>query len=76
MSDALFRDKAPGVMRALIADFDLAVGDAAAVLGNLGHECGGFRLMQEQKPTVPGSRGGYGWAQWTGPRRRKFEGVV
>ncbi|ESY83414.1 hypothetical protein X739_24285 [Mesorhizobium sp. LNHC220B00] len=29
--------------------------------------------MQEIKPTVPSSRGGFGWAMWTGPHRRKFE---
>jgi hypothetical protein len=69
----LFRRKAPGIMRKLIADFGLDVPSAAAILGNIGHECGGFRLMQELRPSVPGSRGGYGWCQWTGPRRRDFE---
>jgi hypothetical protein len=29
--------------------------------------------MQELKPVVEGSRGGYGIAQWTGPRRVEFE---
>jgi peptidoglycan hydrolase-like protein with peptidoglycan-binding domain len=29
--------------------------------------------MQEIKPVVAGSRGGYGWAQWTADRRRAFE---
>jgi hypothetical protein len=29
--------------------------------------------MQELNPTVRGSRGGWGWAQWTGPRRKAFE---
>lgn len=47
--------------------------DAIAALGNIGHECAGFNLMQETKPLIPGSRGGWGWAQWTGPRRRAFE---
>jgi hypothetical protein len=47
--------------------------DAAACVGNGGHESGGFRLMQELRPVVPGSRGGLGGFQWTGPRRRKFE---
>lgn len=70
---ALFEQKAPGIMLKLRQDFDLSVEEAAAILGNLGHECGGFKLMQEQKPTVAGSRGGYGWAQWTGPRRLGFE---
>jgi hypothetical protein len=29
--------------------------------------------MQEMKPLVPGSKGGFGWAQWTGVRRDAFE---
>ncbi len=28
--------------------------------------------MQEQKP-LRGGRGGWGWCQWTGPRRIEFE---
>src|SRR5690606_29853274 len=47
--------------------------DAAAILGNFGHECAGFTAMQEVKPVVAGSRGGYGWPMWTGPRRRAYE---
>jgi hypothetical protein len=72
-AEHLFASKAPWIMELLRRDFSLSLDDAAAILGNLGHECGGFALMQEQKPTVKGSRGGYGWAQWTGPRRRAFE---
>lgn len=69
----LFTDKAPWIMNLLRADFDLTVEEAAAILGNIGHECAGFVKFQEQKPTVPGSRGGFGWCQWTGPRRVAFE---
>lgn len=70
----LFRAKAPVVMRDLMRDFpELEVDDTAAILGNLGHECAGFTKLQEVKPVVAGSRGGYGWAQWTGPRRRAYE---
>lgn len=29
--------------------------------------------INEQNPTVPGSRGGFGLMQWTGPRRRQLE---
>lgn len=57
----------------LAKDLGLADFQSAGVFGNFGRETGGFRLLQEQKPTVAGSRGGYGWAQWTGPRRRAFE---
>ena len=71
-NNALFRAKAPGIMAILMRDFDLTVADAAAILGNLGHESGGFAFLQEKKPLIPGSAGGYGWAQWTGARRREF----
>jgi hypothetical protein len=74
MSENRFRRKAPAIMARLIADFpQLEPEDAAAILGNIGGETGGFRLLQEQRPLVKGSRGGYGWCQWTGPRRRAFE---
>lgn len=72
--DKLFRSKAPWIITGLMNEFKLiTVEDACAILGNIGHECGGFHLFQEQKPLVPGSRGGFGWAQWTGPRRKAFE---
>lgn len=72
--EALFRATAPKYMRRLVADFpQLDLQDAAAIFGNLGHESLGFTKLQEMKPTVKGSRGGWGWAQWTGPRRRAFE---
>lgn len=73
MAYELFNSKAPWIMALLMRDFDLVLDDGCAILGNIGHECGGFKLFQEQKPLVPGSRGGFGWAQWTGPRRRAFE---
>jgi hypothetical protein len=72
-AEQVFRAKAPGIMAKLLQDFPISVEDAAAILGNLGHECAGFTKLQEIKPTVAGSRGGYGWAQWTGPRRRAYE---
>lgn len=54
---------------------DLSLDDiqCAGIFGNLGGETGGFTLLQEAKPLVKGSRGGFGWMQWTGPRRRKYE---
>jgi hypothetical protein len=60
-------------MEKQISDFALIDFHAAGILGNIGEECDGFREMQERKPLVPGSRGGFGWAQWTGPRRTQFE---
>ena len=70
-ADRMFAAKAPGVMDGLIHDFGLDEVQAAGILGNLGHECGGFTIMQELHPVS--GRGGYGWAQWTGPRRVAFE---
>ncbi len=68
-----FETTAPVMMDDLIKDLGLTVDQAAGVLANIGVECNGFRTMQEIRPTVPGSRGGYGICQWTGPRRRTFE---
>jgi hypothetical protein len=59
-------------MRKLMQDFDIEVVHAAGVLGNLGHECNGFQTLHEIGQ--PEGKGGYGWAQWTGPRRRQFLG--
>lgn len=57
----------------LIDEFDLTREQAAGFVGNLDYETGGFKFMQEIEPMIPGSKGGYGFAQWTGPRRRQFE---
>ena len=63
------RSLGPRLMR------DLGLTDvlAAGLLGNLGHESGGFRKLQEVDPVAAGSRGGWGLAQWTGPRRVAME---
>ena len=67
-----FSEKSAALMPKLMSDFGLTKEQAAGVLGNLGHETGGFRHMQELNP-LGGGRGGLGWAQWTGPRRKAFE---
>ena len=72
-AEELFRAVAPEYMRLFMQDFSASDLDAAAVFGNFGYECLGFTKLQEIKPTVAGSRGGYGWAQWTGDRRHTFE---
>src|SRR4051794_30994903 len=66
----LFRQKAPGVMKKLMEEFDLEDFHAAGVLGNLGTECAGFHILHEIGQ--PEGKGGYGWFQWTGPRRKSF----
>lgn len=57
----------------LAAELGLTIEQAAGIVGNPGYESGGFKELQELSPLVEGSRGGYGWSQWTGPRRRAFE---
>ena len=73
MASALttFKAKAPGCMKKLMADFGFSELDAAAVMGNAGHESGGLTIFQELRPTS--GRGGLGWFQWTGSRRQVFE---
>jgi uncharacterized protein (TIGR02594 family) len=66
--DNLFVQKAPGVMNDLMKDFpELKIEHAAAILGNIGHECAGFTLFAQE-----GGGGGRGWCQWDGERREAF----
>ncbi|MDE4176359.1 phage tail tip lysozyme [Phaeobacter sp. PT47_59] len=46
---------------------------ARGFLANFQVESGLNPGINEIAPLVPGSRGGFGLAQWTGPRRRQFE---
>ena len=46
---------------------------ARGIVANLRDESGLRTDINEANPTVAGSRGGYGLAQWTGPRRRALE---
>lgn len=68
-----FDETAPLFLGRLMDDFTLTHEDAAAIVGNAAFECEGFEDLTEDKPLVKGSRGGYGWMQWTGPRRRAYE---
>jgi hypothetical protein len=70
---AAFQEIGPRIKSDLMRDFQLSPEQAAGFVGNLAHESGGFGTLQEIKPMIPGSRGGFGYAQWTGPRRRQFE---
>lgn len=54
-AESTFRAKAPGIMAQLIPDFPITPDDAAAILGNLGHESAGLTTLQEIKPTVAGN---------------------
>ena len=64
---------APVYINRLSKDLDLTPQQAAGVIGQLGYESDGLQSINERNPAVPGSRGGFGWAQWTGPRRQTFE---
>jgi hypothetical protein len=69
-----FDEIAPRLMADLQAQIpEWGAEDAAACVGNLAHESAGFATMQEIHPVVSGSKGGLGYGQWTGPRRRSFE---
>jgi hypothetical protein len=67
-----FNQMAPGIVANLMRDENLTREQAAVLVGDLGYESGGFTTLQERGQTA--GRGGYGWAQWTGSRRREFEG--
>lgn len=69
----IFTDKVKAYHPRLIKDLSITSNQGCGIWGNIGAETGGFTALQEIKPTVKGSRGGFGWMQWTGPRRKKFE---
>lgn len=67
---AKFEDMAPTLMGKLMTDFQLNSLQAAAILGNLGHESAGFTAYHQFG--MAEGKGGYGWAQWDGGRRDAF----
>lgn len=70
---SIFTDKAKIYVPKLMQDLQLTRIQACGIFGNIGTETGGLTVLQEISPTVKGSKGGYGWSQWTGVRRRKYE---
>lgn len=64
---------APRYIADLINDFQLADWQASALVGNLAAESAYFNDITEDRPLITGSRGGYGHAQHTGPRRKRLE---
>lgn len=69
--DAKFVTDAPGIMKRLRGDFpDMPLYIAAAILGNIGHECAGFRHLHQLGRAE--GEGGYGWCQWDDVRREAF----
>lgn len=71
--EALTTDIGVRLMGDLMDEFGLTKEQAAAFVGNLAQETGDFKFMQEIDPVVEGSKGGWGFAQWTGQRRKNFE---
>src|SRR5437879_2112141 len=69
----LITDKVKVYLPRIMKDLSITRIQACGIFGNIGGETGGFAALQEIKPTVAGSKGGYGWLQWTGPRRRAYE---
>ena len=68
---ASFRRRGGWLVNRLMQEFSISRIAAAAIVGNLGYESAGFEVLQERGIEAP--YGGYGWAQWTGPRRRQYE---
>ncbi|TPJ97632.1 hypothetical protein FJ872_31970 [Mesorhizobium sp. B2-5-9] len=65
-------DSASSIKQGLV-DRGMSPGIADAFVMNFQDESGLNPGINEKNPTVAGSRGGYGLAQWTGPRRRALE---
>jgi uncharacterized protein (TIGR02594 family) len=61
----------PELVGRLSQDLGITPEQASGIVGNLAHESGNFKYHQELNPKS--GRGGIGWAQWTGPRRKAFE---
>lgn len=72
-ASAGFDVRAGWLVQNLAGELQLTYNQAAAIVGNIGFESGELEDLQERAPLIPGSRGGYGWAQWTGPRRVAYE---
>lgn len=72
----IFTDKVKQYNTRLKTELSLTDEQAAGIWGNLGGETGGFTALQEKTPTVAGSKGGFGWMQWTGvkpPNGRRYK---
>lgn len=70
---AKFEDTVRKYNERMKKDLQLKDIHTCGIWGNIGTETAGLTKLQEIKPLVKGSKGGYGWSQWTGPRRKKYE---
>lgn len=68
------------LVRALMRDYQLTAEQGSGIVGNFMHESGGKHVPPDVneggRVGPPAFRGGYGWAQWTGPRQRQFIAFV
>lgn len=64
------KEKGVGIAQKLMDD-GYSAATASGMVGNMMVETGQFKHHQELNPR--GGRGGAGWLQWTGKRRRNFE---
>ena len=69
----LYAQRAPMIMADLKRELGLTHEQAAGLVGNLGYESAGFKALQEGRP-ISGA-GGFGYAQWTGPRRTQVHAI-
>jgi hypothetical protein len=65
-----FENQSKRLIADLVRDLSLTPEQAAGIVGNLAAESG-LLAVQERHPIA--GRGGWGYAQWTGPRRNAFE---
>lgn len=61
------------LMKDIMSELGVSKEVAAGIVGSGHYESGGFSTLQEIDPLVKGSKGGFGYMQWTGPRRVEFE---
>lgn len=65
-----FDNLAPRMVADLMRELNITAEQGAGIVGNGGAESG-LLAIQEKKPSS--GRGGFGYFQWTGPRRVAFE---
>ena len=73
-ASSTYKNNANYLLENLQKDYGLTRSQAAGIVANFAHESAGLQPgINEMNPLVPGSKGGFGIAQWTGPRRIALE---
>jgi len=68
-----YNQNAAYMIDAVMQDYHLTREQSIGVVAHFSHESGLNAGINEKKPLIAGSRGGFGIAQWTGPRRKELE---